>query len=179
MKKPSFNFFRTFPIIIGLSFLFGLAFSGLVMAPVFTSSIAEASPGLVAYTASELRGRQIYLREGCVYCHSQQVRSVQADEVLSSSFGVARSGDYYYDIPHVLGTSRQGPDLSNEGRVWSKDYGESAREYLIGHFKNPRAYNPQSVMPAFDYLSEPELSDLTDYMQALGYWKDHPPEETP
>ncbi|MBE9032897.1 cbb3-type cytochrome c oxidase subunit II [filamentous cyanobacterium LEGE 11480] len=174
-----FKFFRTFPIIVGLSILFGLAFSGLVVAPVFTSSIATASPGLVAYTPTEQHGRQIYLREGCVYCHSQQVRSVKADEPLSTSFGAAKAGDYYYDSPNALGTSRQGPDLSNEGRVWSKDYGDSAREYLIGHFKNPRAYNPQSIMPAYDYLSDSELSDLTDYMQALGAWKDHPPEETP
>jgi cytochrome c oxidase cbb3-type subunit II len=177
--KFRFKFFRTFPIIIGLSVLFGLAFSGLVVAPVFTSSIAQATPGLVAYTPTELHGRQVYLREGCVYCHSQQVRGVKADEVMSNSFGVARSGDYYYDIPNALGTSRQGPDLSNEGRVWSKDYGDSAREYLIGHFKNPRAYNPQSIMPAYGYLSESELADLTDYMQALGAWKDHLPEPTP
>lgn len=165
------RYIRVFPIIIGLSILFGLAFSGLAVAPAFMSSITEPSVGLVAYTPSELKGRHIYTREGCVYCHSQQVRSVKADENLASTFGISKSGDYYYDRPHLLGTARQGPDLSNEGQIWRREIGAPARDYLIGHFKNPRDYNPMSIMPAYDYLSEQELSDLTDYIQSLGAWK--------
>jgi cytochrome c oxidase cbb3-type subunit II len=168
------RFIRVFPIIIGLSILFGVAFSGLAIAPAFTPSVAEPSPGLVAYTPSELKGRQIYVREGCVYCHSQQVRNVPADANLAMGFGVSHAGDYYYDQPHLLGTMRQGPDLANEGRIWRKDVGQPARDYLIGHFINPRNYNPSSIMPAYNYLSEQQLSDLTDYIQSLGAWKDQP-----
>lgn len=168
------RFLRVFPIIIVFSVLFGAAFCGLIIAPEFNSSIVHTpSSGLIAYTSSEVHGRQIYIREGCVYCHSQQVRNVKADESLVTAFGVSKAGDYYYDRPHLLGTSRQGPDLSNEGRVWRRDMGEAGRDYLIGHFINPRSYNPASIMPAFDYLSQQELSDLTDYVQSLGAWKEN------
>ncbi len=173
------RFVQIFPIIIGFSILFGSAFIGLVITPNVTSSIVRMpSPGLVAYTPAERRGRQIYVREGCVYCHSQQVRNVKADQNLLAAFGVSKGGDYYYDQPHLLGTSRQGPDLSNEGRIWRKEVGQPARDYLIGHFINPRNYNPKSIMPAFDYLSDEELSDLTDYIQFLGAWKDKPKGES-
>lgn len=165
------RFIRTFPIIIGLSILFGLAFSGLAIAPAFSPTITQASPGLVAYSPSELRGRKVYQREGCVYCHSQQVRNVKADANIAMAFGVSKGSDYYYDQPHLLGTARQGPDLSNEGRIWRREVGAPARDYLIGHFINPRTYNPMSIMPAYDYLSEQQLSDLTDYIQSLGAWK--------
>jgi cytochrome c oxidase cbb3-type subunit II len=172
------RFIRVFPIIISISILFGFAFTGLVVGPVVASDVIRSpSVGLVAYSATEAHGRQIYVREGCVYCHSQQVRNVKADENMVAAYGVSKAGDYFYDMPHLLGTSRQGPDLSNEGRVWSKDMGDSAREYLIGHFVNPREYNPNSIMPSFSYLSKPELEDLTDYIQALGAWKDHIPSE--
>jgi cytochrome c oxidase cbb3-type subunit 2 len=172
------RFIRVLPIVIAFSILFGAAFTGLVIAPGFTSTVARTpSVGLVAYSTTEARGRHIYVREGCVYCHSQQVRNVKADANLAESFGVSKAGDYYYDLPHLLGTSRQGPDLSNEGRVWRREIGQPARDYLIGHFINPRDYNPNSIMPAFDYLSKQELSDLTDYIQSLGAWKDNVPQQ--
>ena len=165
------RFIREFPIIVALSFLFGLAFTGLVLGPVFASDIAQPSAKLVAYTPTEQAGRHIYVREGCVYCHSQQVRNVKADQNMVDAYGVSKAGDYYYDLPHLLGTSRQGPDLSNEGQVWGKASGDFAREYLIGHFKNPREYNAQSIMPSYSYLSDRELEELTDYVQSLGAWK--------
>ncbi len=167
------RYIRIFPIIITLSILFGCAFTGLAIAPSFTPEVVHGpSPGLVPNTESELRGKQIYAREGCVYCHSQQVRNVKADENMVMGFGISQAGDYYYDQPHLLGTSRQGPDLANEGRIWRREMGQPGRDYLIGHFINPRDYNPNSIMPAFDYLSKQELSDLTDYIQSLGAWKD-------
>ena len=168
------RYISVFPIVVILSILFGSAFTGLVIAPGVASDIVRSpSVGLVAYSPTEAKGRKIYAREGCVYCHSQQVRNVKADENLVAAFGVSKAGDYFYDLPHFLGTSRQGPDLSNEGRVWRRDIGQPARDYLIGHFINPRQYNPNSIMPAFDYLSSQELSDLTDYIQSLGAWKDN------
>ena len=165
------RFIREFPIIVALSFLFGLDFTGLVLGPVFASDIAQPSAKLVAYTPIEQAGRHIYVREGCVYCHSQQVRNVKADQNMVDAYGVSKAWDYYYDLPHLLGTSRQGPDLSNEGQVWGKASGDFAREYLIGHFKNPREYNAQSIMPSYSYLSDRELEELTDYVQSLGAWK--------
>lgn len=162
---------RELPLMIGFSVLFGSAMVGLAFAPSLAPTVSTPSPGLKPLSASAIRGREIYKREGCVYCHSQQVRPVKADENYASLGGVSRPGDYYYDRPNFLGTIRTGPDLSNEGRVWA---GPEAREYLIGHFKKPREYNENSVMPGFTYLSDQELNDLTDYMQWLGAWKPEP-----
>jgi len=101
------------------------------------------------YTAAELRGRQVYIENGCVYCHSQQVRdpSIGADQ----AFGWGRPSlpsDYIYDKPHLLGTMRTGPDLSNIGirqpsRVW---------QHL--HLYNPRGLVAWSIMPGFSFLYE-------------------------
>ena len=169
--KSSMRYVSVFPLIVGFSILFGIAFCGLAILPAFNPVVAQPSPGLVAYSQTEAQGRHIYVREGCIYCHSQQVRSVKADENLAAGYGISRPGDYVYDQPHLLGTARQGPDLSNEGTIWRRDIGQPARDYLIGHFINPRMYNPSSIMPAYDYLSEKELSNLTDYIQSLGAWK--------
>ena len=85
------RFIREFPIIVALSFLFGLAFTGLVLGPVFASDIAQPSAKLVAYTPTEQAGRNIYVREGCVYCHSQQVRNVKADQNMVDAYGVSKA----------------------------------------------------------------------------------------
>lgn len=101
------------------------------------------------YTADELHGRKVYIENGCIYCHSQQVRdpSVGAD----AAFGWGRPSlpsDYIYDNPHLLGTMRTGPDLSNIGsrqpsRIW---------QHL--HLYNPRGLVEWSIMPDFSFLYE-------------------------
>ena len=102
------------------------------------------------------KGRQVYVREGCVYCHSQFVRPQDRD------FGSkVRPGDYANETPHVLGTSRTGPDLSNEG-------GKLPDQWHIGHLKNPRDYTPGSIMPSFSYLDDKDLQNLVAYLQTLG-----------
>ncbi len=102
------------------------------------------------------KGRKIYVREGCFYCHSQFVRPQDRD------FGSkVHAGDYANETPNVLGTSRTGPDLSNEG-------GKMPDAWHIGHLTNPRAYTPGSVMPSFSYLSEKDMHHLVAYLQTLG-----------
>ena len=99
------------------------------------------------YTEIQEYGRTKYIEYGCIYCHSQQVRdpSVGADK----SFGWGRpslASDYIYDKPHLLGTMRTGPDLSNIGsRQPSKTW-----HYL--HFYNPRLMVKWSIMPGFPFL---------------------------
>lgn len=101
-------------------------------------------------------GRQIYVREGCFYCHSQFVRPQDRD------FGSkVHAGDYANETPNVLGTSRTGPDLSNEG-------GKLPDKWHIEHLKSPRTYTPGSIMPSFSYLSETDLDNLVAYIQSLG-----------
>lgn len=103
-----------------------------------------------------VRGRQIYVREGCVYCHSQFVRL--QDRGLGP---VSRAGDFVFETPHQLGTARTGPDLTNEGRRFPNGW---QRAHLI----NPRAVKPESIMPSFSYLSNRDLDDLVAYIQSLG-----------
>jgi cytochrome c oxidase cbb3-type subunit II len=102
------------------------------------------------------RGRKVYIKEGCFYCHSQFVRPQDRD------FGSrVYAGDYANETPNVLGTSRTGPDLSNEG-------GKLPDAWHIGHLRDPRAYTPGSIMPSFSYLKDEDMTDLIAYIQTLG-----------
>ncbi len=110
----------------------------------------------VKYTPLEARGRKIYMKEGCVYCHSQFVRPQDRD------FGpLVMAGDYVYETPNLLGTIRTGPDLSNEG-------GKHPDAWHLAHFKNPRTVTPGSVMPPFVYLKDDEMKALIAYVQSIG-----------
>jgi cbb3-type cytochrome c oxidase subunit II len=102
------------------------------------------------------RGRKVYIKEGCFYCHSQFVRPQDRD------FGSrVYAGDYANETPNILGTSRTGPDLSNEGQ-------KLPDAWHIGHLRDPRAYTPGSIMPSFSYLADEDMSDLVEYIQSLG-----------
>jgi cytochrome c oxidase cbb3-type subunit 2 len=97
------------------------------------------------YTPLEYRGREVYLREGCWYCHSQFVRPVTGE---TRRWGpVTESGEYAYDIPHLFGTRRIGPDLMRVGLK----YGD---EWHYAHFWNPRMLSPDSVMASYRGLFE-------------------------
>lgn len=140
-------------IVILLSF--GMIIFSTVLLPHF---IFRPSPSefAVEYTPLEAKGRKIYLREGCVNCHSQFSRPQDRD------FGpLVMAGDYVYETPNLLGTIRTGPDLANEG-------GKHPDAWHIAHFKNPRTTTPGSIMPPFGYLKEDELKALTAYIQSLG-----------
>lgn len=105
---------------------------------------------------SPARGRQIYIREGCVYCHSQYVRL--QDRGLGP---LSKAGDFVIETPHQLGTARTGPDLTNEGMRFANGW---QRAHLI----NPRSVKPGSIMPSFSYLQNRDLDDLVAYIQSLG-----------
>jgi cytochrome c oxidase cbb3-type subunit 1 len=122
------------------------------------------------YTPQEKRGRKVYIREGCWYCHSQYIRPVTGE---TSRWGpVSKAGEYVYDQPHLLSTRRIGPDLFRVGRK----YGDG---WHTAHHWNPRNVVPDSIMPRFPWLFEPsngddapELNDdgkaLEAYIQKLG-----------
>jgi mono/diheme cytochrome c family protein len=100
-------------------------------------------PGVKPLTPVEARGRDVYVAEGCFYCHTQQVRPLPGDAIFGRP---SAPGDYSYQTPELLGSERNGPDLSNIGArqpssVW----------HLI-HLYEPRAVVPQSIMPAFPWL---------------------------
>ena len=94
-------------------------------------------------TALEAQGREVYVREGCWYCHSQFVRPVNRD---TEKWGpVSQAAEMVYDVPQMLGTRRIGPDLSREGNRRSD-------AWHYAHFWNPRATEPESIMPSFNWL---------------------------
>ncbi len=109
-------------------------------------------------SAKEDAGRQLYIANGCVYCHSQSVRSI--DWGLGAE-RIAQAGDYVKDHPILLGSARTGPDLSQAG-------GEHPDDWHIAHFMNPRYTRPNSIMPAFAFLGPVNIQLLTTYVQSLG-----------
>lgn len=103
-----------------------------------------------------IRGRRIYIREGCFYCHTQFTR------LQDREYGpLVKAGDFNYETPHQLGTERTGPDLTNEGNKYSA-------EWQKAHLIQPRALKPGSIMPSFSYLNEKDMNDLVVYIQTLG-----------
>lgn len=106
------------------------------------------------YKASEQRGRAVYIREGCWYCHSQYVRPVTGE---TRRWGpVSQSGEYAFDLPHLFSTRRIGPDLTRVGLKYSDDW-------HYAHHWNPRMIVPESNMPAFPWLfEEPIQADLEE-----------------
>jgi len=97
------------------------------------------------YTETELVGRQVYIREGCWYCHSQYVRPVTGE---TRRWGpVTQAGEYAFDLPHLFSTRRIGPDLSRVGLKYSD-------EWHLAHFWDPRMLVPDSIMPRYAELFE-------------------------
>jgi cbb3-type cytochrome c oxidase subunit II len=109
-------------------------------------------------SAVEARGRALYIANGCVYCHSQSIRTI--DWGLGAE-RIAQAGDYIMDQPILLGSARTGPDLSQEG-------GEHPDDWHLAHFTNPRYTRTLSIMPAVAYMGQQNLEDLTAYVQGLG-----------
>ena len=118
----------------------------------------DPSPNARPYTALELEGREVYVRNGCVYCHSQDERPMDWD--LGSGMS-SQPGDYAYDSPHQVGSERNGPDLSHEAGYHPDDWHQA-------HFDNPRLTRPQSFMPDFSYIQGHERLALIAYVQCLG-----------
>ena len=110
-------------------------------------------------TAAEAAGRKIYIANGCVYCHSQSVRTIDWGVGAER---IAQAGDYVKDHPILLGSQRTGPDLSQQG-------GEHPDDWHMAHFVNPRFTSPNSIMPNFEFLGTEKLTLLTAYVQSLGF----------
>jgi cytochrome c oxidase cbb3-type subunit I/II len=147
--------------------LFLLAAVAVFVIPSFEASHRQASlrgeTRDFAAGSIEEEGRQLYVSEGCMYCHTQQVRPIATDVGLGP---VSQPGDYVFDSPHVLGWSRIGPDLTHAGL---REPTNSVR-FNLAHLADPRSDEigrPWSIMPSFDYLSDSELLALAQYIAAL------------
>jgi cytochrome c oxidase cbb3-type subunit II len=129
--------------------MIAVATTALVALPYLQLHDVQPPAGLHPYTSAQLRGRQVYVREGCIYCHSQQPRDRSQAPDIERGWGRASvAGDYYYDKPHLLGTMRTGPDLFNIGAR------QPSADWHLGHLYAPRAYAPGSIMPGFPFLFE-------------------------
>jgi cytochrome c oxidase cbb3-type subunit 2 len=129
--------------------MLSIATSALVVMPYLLVRDAKPSPGLKPYTSAQLRGRDQYIGNGCVYCHSQQPRPKEFAPDGQRGWGRPTvAGDYAYDAPHLLGTMRTGPDLMNIG------VRQPSEQWHLGHLFQPRAHVPGSIMPGFPYLFE-------------------------
>jgi len=126
----------------------------------FQKSTTTPVDGLEPYTALQLSGRDLYIREGCVGCHSQMVRPFRAETERYGHYSVA--GEFIYDRPFLWGSKRTGPDLQRVGGRYSDDW---HRAHLI----NPRDVVPESIMPGYPWLQENALDDslIQDKMRAL------------
>jgi cytochrome c oxidase cbb3-type subunit II len=123
-----------------------ISFGGLVeIVPLFfQKSTTEPVAGLKPYTALQLSGRDVYIREGCYNCHSQMIRPFRAETERYGHYSVA--GEFVYDHPFQWGSKRTGPDLARVGGRYSDDW---HRVHLI----NPRDLVPESNMPAYAWLA--------------------------
>lgn len=134
-------------LITGGMTMLGIATSILVVLPYLTVRDVASPPGLRPYSAAALRGRAVYIANGCVYCHSQQPRAKRLGPDAERGWGRASvAADYAYDTPHLLGTMRTGPDLFNIGAR------QSSAQWHLGHLYQPRAYVKGSVMPSYPFL---------------------------
>ena len=136
-------------LVVGSMLILSLATALLVVMPYMLLKDTRPPPGLKPYTELQLIGRQSYIANGCIYCHSQQPRDIaQAPDALRGWGRASVAADYAYDTPHLLGTMRTGPDLLNIGAR------QPSRDWHLGHLYAPRAYSPGSIMPSYPYLFE-------------------------
>jgi cytochrome c oxidase cbb3-type subunit 2 len=118
----------------------------------FQKSTTEPIEGLKPYTALQLTGRDIYVREGCYNCHSQMIRPFRAETERYGHFSVA--GEFVYDRPFQWGSKRTGPDLHRVGGRYSDDW-------HYAHMMDPRSVVPESNMPAYAWLADAPADDGT------------------
>ena len=142
--------------------LITVAIGGLVeIVPLyFQRSTTEAAPGVKPYTALQLAGRDIYVREGCYNCHSQMIRPFRAETLRYGHYSTA--GEFVYDRPFQWGSKRTGPDLHRVGGKYSDEWHRT-------HLNNPRDLVPESNMPAYPWLAKTAADDeaMTAKFKAL------------
>jgi cytochrome c oxidase cbb3-type subunit 2 len=142
--------------------LLAVAVGGLVeIVPLFFQrSTTQPVEGLKPYTALQLAGRDVYIREGCYNCHSQMVRPFRSETLRYGSY--SQAGEFVYDHPFQWGSKRTGPDLHRVGGKYSDDW---HRLHLIA----PRSLVPESNMPDYPWLEKAAIdpASMGPRMQAL------------
>jgi cytochrome c oxidase cbb3-type subunit 2 len=148
-------------ILLLIGILIVVAIGGAVeIAPLFwVNGTVEKVSGMRPYTPLELKGRDIYVREGCYLCHSQMIRSLRDEVERYGHYSLA--AESMYDHPFQWGSERTGPDLARVG-------GKYSDEWQRAHLADPRSVVPESVMPPYVFLEHTPLdySDIADQLRA-------------
>ena len=139
-------------LIFGILFVSAIGGLVQVLPSVFDDSLVTADAGVAPYGPLELAGRDIYIREGCGNCHSQQVRPLLAEVKRYGPY--SRAGESAYDRPFLWGSKRTGPDLHRSA-------GKYTDAWQRLHLLDPRAVVPDSIMPAYPWLAEAPADDGT------------------
>jgi cytochrome c oxidase cbb3-type subunit 2 len=144
------KWFERHSLILVVGILLVVSIGGLVqITPLFfIESTIEEVKGVRPYTPLELKGRQIYIREGCYTCHSQMVRPLRDEVERYGHYSLA--AESMYDHPFQWGSKRTGPDLARVG-------GRYSDEWHRAHLVDPRAVVPESIMPPYAFLEKKEL----------------------
>ena len=145
-------------VVIGGLLIFWSSVWVAVFLPALTINEQPSASWQDFQNRQEVRGHELYIKNGCSYCHSQMVRVLDWD---AGSERISEKGDYYRFHPIILGTERIGPDLAQEG-------GEHPDDWHIAHFSNPRYTRPVSLMPSWEFLGKHDVEVLTAYVQSLG-----------
>ena len=126
----------------------------------FTKAVTEPTPGVKPYTALQVAGRDVFVREGCYNCHSQMIRPFRAETERYGHYSVG--GESVYDHPFQWGSKRTGPDLARVG-------GRYSDEWHRLHLLNPRDVVPESNMPAFPWLARNKVDadQVSRHMEGL------------
>ncbi len=144
-------------LVVGSLMVFWSSVFVIIMLP---AAVMHEKPSAAwrQWTPLEQEGHDLYVDNGCSYCHSQFVRTIDWG---AGAERIAQAGDYVGQRPAILGTERTGPDLSQEG-------GEHPDDWHIAHFTDPRFTRPLSLMPNWEFLGPQKVRALTAYVQALG-----------
>ncbi|MBK8906842.1 MAG: cytochrome-c oxidase, cbb3-type subunit II [Rhodospirillales bacterium] len=149
-------------ILLSIAVLITVAIGGLVqLVPLYTmEQTIEKVEGMRPYSPLELAGRNIYVREGCYVCHSQQIRTFRDENERYGHYSLA--AESMYDHPFQWGSKRTGPDLARVGGKYSNDW-------HAAHLIDPRSVVPESIMPPYGFMAERDLGfdDAADHLETL------------
>jgi cytochrome c oxidase cbb3-type subunit I/II len=142
------------PLVFMVLSLVVILIGGMIeMMPTFTiqSNIPTIS-SVKPYSPLELQGRDLYIREGCVSCHSQMIRPFRSETERYGDY--SKAGEFVYDHPHLWGSKRTGPDLAREG-------GKYTNAWHFNHLLDPQTMSPGSIMPPYEWLIDQKLDTTT------------------
>ena len=165
-NKPESGFthekIETNNLLMVVLILLVIAVGGMVeIIPLFfQKSTTQPIDGVQPYTALQLAGRDVYVREGCYNCHSQMIRPFRSETLRYGHYSVA--GEFVYDHPFQWGSKRTGPDLHRVGGKYSDDWHQA-------HLINPRDLVPESNMPAYPWLEKNvvDANAMPNHLRAL------------